>query len=78
MRRPVIFLFLSFSFGIALGYHLDPAPVHFLIAAAVLRAIAAAYPVSRLRETAGLPAFFYWPHCWDAFAFIWRNTARTS
>jgi len=59
MRRPVVFLFLSFTSGIALGYHLDPAPAHFLIAAAVLAAaMAAAYPVFSLRKTAGLAGLF--------------------
>lgn len=61
MRRPVIFLFLSFTFGIALEYHLDPAPFHFLIFAVIITA-AAAYsvfgPPDPRRRTAGLICLF--------------------
>ena len=45
MRRPVIFLFLSFIFGIALEYHLILEPFHFLISAGI---ITAAYLISRI------------------------------
>ncbi|HWQ79031.1 MAG TPA: DNA internalization-related competence protein ComEC/Rec2 [Anaerovoracaceae bacterium] len=50
MRRPVIFLFLSFTFGIALEYHLDRSPFHFLIFGGIL----AAALLSRQREAQGL------------------------
>ena len=59
MRRPVLFLFLSFAFGIALAYHLKPEPFHFLI---FLLIVAAGYAVSRFlnlrRETVGLSCIF--------------------
>jgi competence protein ComEC len=35
LRRPVVFLFLAFAFGIALGYHLNPEPFHFIIFAVI-------------------------------------------
>lgn len=45
MRRPVVFLFLLFAFGIALEYHLMLGKFHFLVFAAVL---STAYIFSRI------------------------------
>lgn len=59
MRRPVIFLFLSFTLGIALEYHLDPEPFLFLIFMAM---VAAAYGIARTlkwqHERTGLVCLF--------------------
>lgn len=47
MRRPVIFLFLSFAFGIVLEYLLRLEPFHFLLPAVIPAAV---FPVFRLLD----------------------------
>ena len=50
MRRPVIFLFLSFIFGIALEYHLILGPFHFLFFALALAGLYLASRIWKLRQ----------------------------
>lgn len=59
MRRPVIFLFLSFAFGISLEYHLMLTPVKCFVLMAVLPAIySLSRTLNRHRERVGLACLF--------------------
>lgn len=63
MRRPVVFLFLSFAFGIALGYHWRPEPFQFVVFIMVFTAlfgIAAVFMIKMkvLRVKAGVFSLF--------------------
>ncbi|MDD3168505.1 MAG: hypothetical protein PHC91_03450, partial [Eubacteriales bacterium] len=71
MRRPVIFLFLSFAFGIVLEYHLKLTPFQCFIFAVFPPVI---YFLSRIlnwqRERIGLACLFLWVVLLGSLYFI--------